>query len=70
MTTTAMEREEIFQIVRTLPDTKVAIAVELMRWLCAESDPFYSESNMRHLRAVKADADLGLKMSAHDTYGK
>jgi hypothetical protein len=66
MTTTMLEREEIFQIARTLPDEKVTTAVELMRQLCVESDPFYGKSNMNHLRAVKADAISGLNMFVHE----
>jgi DNA-damage-inducible protein J len=31
-----------------------------------DSDPFYSESNMAHLRRVKADAEAGRNMSIHD----
>jgi len=30
------------------------------------ADPFYSESNMAHLLRVKADADAGRNMTAHD----
>ena len=66
MTTAISEREEIFQIARILPDEKVPAAVKLMRQLCVESDFFYSESNMKHLRAVKADVESGLNMSAHE----
>ena len=66
MTTTTVEREELQQIIQRLPDEKVTTAVNLMRKLCTDSDPFYSESNMRHLRAVKSDAQAGLNMFAHD----
>jgi hypothetical protein len=66
MTTAISEREEIFQIARTLPDEKVAAAVKFMRQLCVESDPFYSENNMKHLRAVKADVESGLNMCVHE----
>ncbi|GHV54338.1 hypothetical protein FACS1894216_14160 [Synergistales bacterium] len=31
-----------------------------------DSDPFYSESNMTHLRQVKTDAEAGRNMSAHE----
>jgi hypothetical protein len=66
MTTMTLEREEISQIAHALPDEKVTAAVEFMRRLCVESDPFYSESNINHLRAVRADAEAGLKMSVHE----
>ena len=66
MTTTTVEREELHEIVRNLPDEKVIVAVNIMRKLCIESDPFYSECNMRHLRAVKSDVQAGLNMQAHD----
>ena len=29
-------------------------------------DPFYSKSNMDHLRRVKADADAGINMAFHE----
>ena len=29
-------------------------------------DPFYSETNFDHLRAVRADADAGVNMAVHD----
>ncbi|MCL1941904.1 MAG: hypothetical protein FWG09_08160 [Synergistaceae bacterium] len=66
MPTAAIEREELQEMVLNLPDEKVTDAVNFMRELCADFDPFYSESNMRHLRAVKSDALLGINMSAHD----
>ena len=61
-----MEREELQEIVQSLPDEKIITAVEFMRKLLADSDPFYSESNMKHLRAVKSDAQAGINMFAHD----
>ena len=30
------------------------------------ADPFYSESNIAHLLSVKADADAGRNMTAHE----
>jgi hypothetical protein len=66
MTTTTVEREELQEIIRNLPDEKVMTAVSFMRKLCIESDPFYSESNMKHLRAVKSDVQVGLNMQVHD----
>jgi len=66
MPTAAVEREELQQIIQRLPDEKIPIAVSLIRELCINSDPFYSESNMKHLRAVKAEAEAGLNMYAHD----
>ncbi|MDR1377374.1 MAG: hypothetical protein LBJ22_07665 [Synergistaceae bacterium] len=66
MTTTILEREEISQIAHTLPDEKVTAAVEFMRRLRVESDPFYGENNMNHLRAVKADVEAGLNMAVHE----
>jgi DNA-damage-inducible protein J len=32
----------------------------------ADPDPFYSESNLEHLRRVKADAEAGRNMSVHE----
>lgn len=32
----------------------------------AETDPFYSESNIAYLRKVKADADKSKNMSVHE----
>jgi DNA-damage-inducible protein J len=32
----------------------------------ADSDPFYGESNLQHLRRVKADAESGRNMSVHE----
>ena len=29
-------------------------------------DPFYSQTNLDHLRTVKADADAGANMSVHE----
>jgi len=29
-------------------------------------DPFYSPSNLEHLRTVRADADRGVNMAVHD----
>ena len=66
MTTTTIEREELQQIIRELPDEKIQDAVDFMRKLCAGFDPFYSDSNMNHLRTVKSDAQAGLNMSVHD----
>jgi hypothetical protein len=63
--TTALAREALQQMVQNLPDDKVMIVVDFMRRLKGNADPFYSEGNMRHLRAVKADADAG-RMSAHN----
>ncbi|MDR1650145.1 MAG: hypothetical protein LBR71_07775 [Synergistaceae bacterium] len=37
MPTAMLEREEIFQIVRALPDEKVAAAAELLRRFCDDS---------------------------------
>ncbi|MDR3075838.1 MAG: type II toxin-antitoxin system RelB/DinJ family antitoxin [Synergistaceae bacterium] len=31
-----------------------------------DSDPFYSESNLAHLRRVKEDAEAGRNMSVHE----
>jgi DNA-damage-inducible protein J len=31
-----------------------------------DSDPFYGEKNMAHLRRVKTDAEAGLNMSVHE----
>ena len=66
MITITIEREELQEIVRNLPDEKVITAVEFMRRLRADSDPFYSENNIKHLLAVKSDAQAGINMVAHD----
>jgi len=66
MTTKTVEREELQEIVRNLPDEKITAAVSFMRKLCIVSDPFYSEANMKHLRAVKTDVQAGLNMQIHD----
>ena len=66
MTMITVEREELQEIIRNLPDEKVIAAVKLMRRLQADSDPFYCESNMRHLLAVKSDAQAGVNMFVHD----
>lgn len=29
-------------------------------------DPFYSEANLEHLRRIRADAEAGQRMAAHD----
>ena len=66
MTTATVEREELQQLIRNLPDEKVITAVEFMRRLRADSDPFYSESNMKHLLAIKSDAQASINMIPHD----
>ena len=66
MTTMTIEREELQEIVRNLPDEKIMAAVNFMRKLYIVSDPFYSESNIKHLRAVKSDVQAGLNMQVHD----
>ena len=66
MTPITIEREELQEIVRSLPDEKVVTAIEFMRRLQSDSDPFYSESNIKHLLAVKSDAQAGINMIAHD----
>ena len=66
MTTVTVEREELHQLIQRLPDDKVITAVEFLRKLRSDSDPFYSESNIKHLLAVKSDAQAGINMLAHD----
>ena len=66
MTTTTVEREELQEIIRNLPDEKIMAAVNFMRILCIDSDPFYSETNMKHLLTVKSDVQAGLNMQVHD----
>jgi len=43
---------------------------QVVRYRCfpflPSADPFYNESNIAHLMSVKADADKGLNMAAHD----
>ena len=70
MTTTQMiERETLYQKIRDLPDSAVMRVIDFIDSIGGNEpndDPFYGESNMRHLRAVKSDVQTGLNMSAHE----
>ena len=52
MTTQTVDKEALYQKILSLSDS-----IE---------DPFYNESNMKHLLSVKSDVQAGLNMSAHD----
>ena len=58
------ERKAIYRKIRNLSNTDAARVMDFIENL--GSDPFYNESNMKHLLAVKSDVQAGLNMSAHD----
>jgi hypothetical protein len=69
MPTQIAERKAIYRKIRSLSDSDAARVMEFIDSISEfelNSDPFYSKSNMSHLRAVKSDAQAGLNMSAHD----
>ena len=70
MTTVQMsEKKAIYKKIRSLSSADAAKVIEFIDNISEykqNSDPFYSESNMKHLLAVKSDSQAGLNMSVHD----
>ena len=63
------EKKAIYRRIRGLSSSDVARVMDFIDGIEEHEpnlDPFYSESNMKHLLAVRADVQLGLNMSAHD----
>ena len=63
------DRKAIYRRVRNLSNTNVARVMEFIDSIekCEQNkDPFYSESNMKYLLAVKSDVQTGINMSVHD----
>ena len=63
------ERKAIYRKIRGLSSADAAKVMEFidsMEGYKQNPDPFYSESNMKHLLSVKSDVQAGLNMSTHD----
>ena len=59
----------IYRRIRNLSNANVARVMEFIDSIEKyeqNEDPFYSESNMKHLLAVKSDVQAGINMSIHD----
>ena len=63
------DRKAIYRKIRSLSN---ADAVRVMEFIDSmeeyeqNSDPFYSESNIKHLLAVKSDVQAGINMHVHE----
>jgi hypothetical protein len=44
---------------------RAALRERKLPFEAADADPFYNESNITHLRQVKANAEAGCNMSVH-----
>ena len=70
ITTAEMEeRSVIYRKIRDLSSANVARVMEFIDSIKENeqnADPFYSESNMKHLLAVRSDALAGINMTPHD----
>ena len=63
------DRKAIYRRIRNLSNANVVRVMEFIDSIEEyeqKKDPFYSESNMKHLLAVQSDAQAGINMSIHD----
>ena len=63
------DRKAIYRKIRNLSNANVARVMEFIDGIEEyeqNKDPFYSESNMKHLLAVKSDVEAGINMSIRE----